>query len=119
MYNLVKIGDKDVPMLAMASVDVYYRNIFHNDPIMMQTKEMDEGTAILFYEQMGYVMAMFAELKTPSEMRKLNEDSYLEWLGQFSREEYISALPDVQMTYNGQNISKSEAKKKENEPSAE
>ena len=118
MYNLVKIGDKDVPMLAMASVDVYYRNIFHVDPIALQTKEMDEGTAIVFYEQMGYVMAMFAELKSSAEMRKLNEDSYLEWLGQFPRGEYISALPDVMATYNGQSVVRSEAKKKENEPSA-
>ena len=33
MYNLVKIGEKTVPMMSMASTDLYYRNIFHEDAI--------------------------------------------------------------------------------------
>lgn len=116
MYNVVKIGDKDVPMLAMASVDVYYRNIFREDPIALQARGMDEGSAIAFYQKMGFVMAKFAELKAPQEMRKLNEDSYLEWLDGLQRNDYISALPLVQATYDGQQISSSDAKKKEEEP---
>jgi hypothetical protein len=55
MFDVVKIGDKDVPMLAMASVDVFYRNIFHDDPIIAQTRNQDEGSAILFFEQMERV----------------------------------------------------------------
>ena len=44
MYNLVKIGEKTVPMMSMASTDLYYRNIFHEDAIKLQTaKELDEG----------------------------------------------------------------------------
>lgn len=119
MFNTVKIGDKDVPMLAMASVDVYYRNIFHTDPIAAQMKETDEASAIVFFEQMGFVMAKFAELKNSSEMRKLNEDSYVDWLGQFSRSDYISALPDVMNVYNGQQTTDSNSKKKDEEPSAQ
>lgn len=118
MYDIVKIGDKDVPMLAMASVDVYYRNIFHSDPIAAQMKETDEASAIVFFEQMGFVMAKFAELKKSSEMRKLNEDSYIDWLGQFKRGDYIAALPDVMAVYNGQQVTNSDSKKKDEEPSA-
>lgn len=118
MFDIVKIGEKEVPMLAMASVDVYYRNIFHEDPILLQTHEMNEGAAIVFYEQMGFVMAKFAELKKSSEMRKLNEDSYLEWLDQFTRIELITALPDIMNVYNGQQVSTADAKKKDTEPSA-
>lgn len=119
MFDIVKIGEQEVPMLAMASVDVFYRNIFHEDPILAQTRDQDEGSAILFYEQMGFVMAKFAELKKSSEMRKLNEDAYVDWLCQFSRSDYISALPDIMNVYNGQQATESDAKKKDEEPSAE
>ena len=67
---------------------------------------------------MGFVMAKFAELKKSSEMRKLNEDSYVDWLGQFSRGDYIAALPDVMAVYNGQQVTDSNSKKKDEEPSA-
>lgn len=119
MFDIVKIGEKEVQMLAMASVDVFYRNIFHEDPILAQTRDQDEGSAILFYEQMGFVMAKYAELKKSSEMRKLNEEAYIDWLGQFTRSDYISALPDIMNVYNGQQATESDAKKKDEEPSAE
>lgn len=119
MYEVVKIGAQEVPMLAMASVDVFYRNIFHEDPIALQARGLDEGAAITFFEQMGFVMAKYAELKKASEMRKLNEDAYLDWLSQFSRGEYIEALPDVMDVYNGQQVTNSGSKKKNEEPSAQ
>lgn len=117
MYNIVRIGEKDIPMLAMASVDVYYRNIFHEDPIKLQTaKDLDEGDLIIFVQKMGFVMAKFAEVKDRKEMAKLNEDSFLEWLDQFDRADYLNALGDIRMTYEGQTVTASDAKKKDEEP---
>ena len=120
MYNVVKIGEKAVPMLSMASVDIYYRNIFHEDAIKLQSKEVkDEGDLINFVLKMGFVMAKFAELRDRKEMNKLNEDSFAEWLDQFDRADYFNALPDVQATYEGQSITESESKKKESEQPVE
>jgi hypothetical protein len=116
MFNIVKIGEKDVPMLSMASVDIYYRNIFHEDAIKLQTKEQDEGDLINFVSQMAFVMAKFAELKDRKEMNKLNEDAYLEWLDQFERNDFLNALVDVRLTYEGQSVNHSDAKKKDEEP---
>lgn len=116
MYNVIKIGDKDVPMLAMASVDIYYRNIFHEDAIKLQTKEQDEGDIINFVLRMAFVMAKFAELKDRREMNKLNEDSFLDWLDQFERADLLDALVDARLTYEGQSITQSDAKKKDEEP---
>lgn len=118
MYNIVKIGEKDVPMLSMASVDIYYRNIFHEDAIKLQTVEQDEGDLINFVMKMGFVMAKFAELKDRKEMNKLNEDSFLDWMDGFERMDYISALPDIRMTYEGQSLTSADAKKNTDEPSA-
>ena len=48
MYREVTIGDKNVPMLSMASVDLYYKNVFGEDPIKLQTQEMDPGDMVSF-----------------------------------------------------------------------
>lgn len=117
MFNIVRIGDKEIPMLSMASVDLYYRQIFHEDPIKMQTsKDFDEGDLINFVSKMGFVLAKFAELKSRKEMLKLNEDAYYEWLDQFERYDYMNALADIRATYEGQAVTLSDAKKKDGEP---
>jgi len=118
MFNIVKIGDKEVPMLSMASVDLYYRNIFHEDAIKLQASgNFDEGDLINFVSRMAFVMAKFAELKDRKEMNKLNEDMFLDWLDQFERQDFINALVDVRLTYEGQAVTASDAKKKSEEPS--
>lgn len=117
MYNVVTIGDKQVPMLAMASVDLYYRTIFKEDPIKLQsTGNPDEGDLINFVMRMGFVMAKFAELRDRKKMTALTEDNFLEWLDQFERADYLNALVDVRLTYEGQTVTTSDAKKKENAP---
>lgn len=116
MYNEIRIGEKVVPMLSMASTDIYYRNIFHEDAIKLQTSSQDEGDIINFVMRMGFVMAKFAELKDRKEMNKLNEDAFLDWLDQFERTDYLNALVDVRLTYEGQSVTHSDSKKKESEP---
>lgn len=113
MYNIIKIGDEDVPMLSMASVDIYYRNIFHEDAIKLQTKTQDEGDIINFIMRMGFVMAKFAELKDRKEMNKLNEDAFLDWLDHFERGAYFEALPHIREAYEGQTVTQSDPKKKD------
>ena len=112
MYNVVKIGEKGVPMLSMASVDVYYRQIFKEDPIkFLARKDRDEADAINFFNRMAYVMAEFAEKRDGREMAKLNEVTYTEWLCGFERNDLINALPAVQLTYEGQSLTDTTAKK--------
>ena len=111
MYRTVHVGEKEIPMLSMASVDVYYRNVFREDPIAMQAKGMDDGETIVFIMRMGFVMTKFAELKDRKELRSLNEDSYLEWLDGLERSEYLAALPEIRAVYEGQNLSSAEVKK--------
>lgn len=118
MYNVVKIGEKEVPMLSMASVDLYFKNIFHEDPVIIQTN-METSDAIGFYQRMGFVMAKFAELKERKEMLKLTEDAYIEWMDGFERNDLLQALEYIQKTYDGQQVTCSDAKKKNEEPSEE
>lgn len=118
MYNVVKIGTVEVPMLSMASVDLYYRQIFHEDPIkILSGADFSDGDAIIFFRQMGFVMAKFAETTNRKEMLKLTEDAYLEWLDQFDRADYLNALADIRMTYDGQQLTAADAKKNSEESS--
>lgn len=114
MYQEIMIGGKAVPMLAMASVDVYYKNIFHEDPVKAQLTENTEDL-VSFVQKMGFVMAKFAELKDRKEMAKLNEDSYLDWMDGFERMDYMNALPEIRMVYENQKIPSSKEKKRADE----
>lgn len=112
MYSVVKIGDREIPMLSMASVDLYYKNIFHEDPMEIQTS-MDAVRAVKFYHQMAFVMAKFAELHERKEMLKLTEDSYFEWLDTVDRGGLFDAVESIQQVYDGQKTSTATAKKNE------
>lgn len=99
-------------MLSLASVDIFYLHIFHEDPIKKQARDdLDEGDMIELMSKMGFVMAKYAELKDRKKMRELNEDDYIEWLEQFDRGEFIAALEDISATYSGQNLTHTSEKK--------
>lgn len=118
MYAVVQIGEQAVPMMAMASVDLYYRTIFHEDPIKLQTRTDDAGELIEFLMHMGFVMAKFAALRSRKAMCELTEDDYIDWLDGFSRADYLDALDAVSDVYNGQQPTTADAKKKEAAASA-
>lgn len=117
MFKNVRIGEKDVPMLSMASVDLYYKNVFGEDPLVVQ-QNMGPGEAIGFVQRMGFIMAKFAEVKERKEMLKLSLDSFYEWMEQFERVDLILALEDVKNVYDGQTAVSAESKKKDDGPSA-
>ena len=112
MYKVVKIGDLDVPMLAMATTDVYYKHCFGTDPLAVQTKDDPPISEVIdLFQRMGFIMAKFAETKSRKEMLKLNEESYIEWLEQFERTEMMEALPEIRAVYDGEKVTASEEKK--------
>lgn len=112
MYAVIKIGEKDVPMLAMASADIYYEQIFGDDILKIMTDPVlyDNSDRIKAIQKMGFVMAKCAELRDPKAMRELNEDSYIEWLEQFSRGDMLAAYEAIQELYIRQTTPTSTAK---------
>lgn len=103
MYSIVKIGEKEVPMLAMASSAVYYKRVFGRDPIQTQVDNESNGQRVAFYAEMGFIMAMMAEANgNRDKLRKLNEDMYVEWLDQFSASDYNQAIVDIAQVYEAQ-----------------
>ena len=101
MYGVVKIGDRDVPMLSMASTNIYYKRVFGEDPIILQAdRDMTAGEGVNFAQQLAFIMAKQAEANGERKrMLALNEESYLEWLDQFDGVDLQEALEDVMRVY--------------------
>lgn len=112
MYSVIKIGDKDVPLLAMASASVYYKRVFGRDAIVAQSDAKTDGETISFYGEMGYIMAAMAEAQGDrAKLNAMSFDKYVEWLDQFESADYNMAILEIAKVYEGQNKTTSESKK--------
>ncbi len=112
MYDTVKIGEKEVPMLCMASCNVYYKQVFGEDPLkIINETERGNAEAVDLFSKMGFIMAKHAELKSRKLMRELTEDDYVDFLDQFKNADYLEALDKIADVYNGHKAETSEPKK--------
>lgn len=112
MFREVKIGEREVPMLAMASANIYYKRVFGRDAIVVQADAATDGQRIAFYGEMGFIMAKMAEAQGDRKaLLALNEEKYIEWLEQFDASDYNKAIADIAMVYEGQQAPDSTAKK--------
>lgn len=101
MFDKVRIGDRDIPMLSMASTNIYYKRVFGEDPIILQAdRDMTPGEGVNFAQQLAFIMAKQAQANGDrKQMLALNEESYLEWLDQFDGVDLQNALEDVMRVY--------------------
>lgn len=115
MYKVVKVGEKEVPMLAMASANIYYKRVFGEDPIVLQAdKDMSSGENINFCLRMGYILATCAKAKGDrAKLAEMSEDGFLDWLDQFDTAALVEASPEIATVYNGQGRSASVSKKED------
>lgn len=114
MIREVTIGDKKVPMLAVASVNVYYKRIFREDALEMLSGDdsITVASRVDFIQRMGFIMAKLAESKQAGkrEIMQLNEDDYIEWLDDFDNGALIEATGEISALYMGQQAPTSKAK---------
>lgn len=82
MYETIRIGDKDVGMLANAASSYIYKQVFHED-LLKKFQEMEKEPDTQIGEKMGFIFSKQAEVQNPSELMKLTIDDFLEWLTQF------------------------------------
>lgn len=119
MYAKVTIGSKEVEMAASAATPFFYSSIFKGKDLMKEQAPLFSGKVEpaesfgLIYE-LAFVMAMSAEKKL-SEMRKLTEDNFAEWLEQFDMGEMLEAANEILAVYIG-NSKMLSASKKETGP---
>lgn len=108
MKGTVKIGSKDVGMVANAASPYIYKQVFHEDFLAgLQAKEPDTD----LFQKMAYIMAKQDETSDLSELMKLTETGYFEWLMQFDAMDVLYALDEISNIYLAQKASTAVPKK--------
>lgn len=113
MFANVSIGEKAVPMLCMASTNIYFHKVFGVDPIALQANsKMTPADGIDFATKMAFIMAKQAENQSDrAAMLRLNEGDFIEWLDGFEVNDLQMALEHAMEVYRGDGKVTSKAKK--------
>lgn len=108
MKGTVKIGSIDVGMTANAASPYFFKQIFGQD--FFRESQKDDFDPEIF-QKMAFVMAM-QDAKKTSEMLKLNQEAYVEWLVQFDPMDFMDASTDIATFYTAQKKTTSTPKRK-------
>ncbi len=113
MYRTVKIGEKDINLLANGATPIRYRMVFGRDILSeLQKADQDGGLLASSIAELAFIMAMSADDSV--DMNKLNVEKYVEWLEQFEAFDITMASEDIIDVYMGNTKTTSEIKKKAN-----
>lgn len=97
MYGVVKIGDKDIEMVANAATPFRFKAVFHKDLIVIMTGG-DTAEISEVIPEIAFIMAKQAE---KADMNKLNIDTFLDWLEQFAPLDVYTASDGIWSVFNG------------------
>ena len=110
MYREITVGTQSIPMKANAATPIRYRNVFKQDVLNeLQTVGDNYSIAIDTISRLAFIMAKAAD---GSDMNKLNDDMYVEWLEQFETFDITNAAEEIVGLYVGNAETLSEVKKK-------
>lgn len=99
MFRVIKIGEKEVEMVATAATTYRYKQIFRRDYYReLNAEDRDQYDNVDIYTRMGFVMAKQAE---KADMSKLNEEDFFEWLEQFDPVDLPFAINDIALLVSG------------------
>lgn len=98
MFGVVKIGEKEVEMLANGATPYRYKTVFHEDYLAKVTGKISDAEATDMMAKMGYIMAMQAE---KADMTKLSLETFIEWLEQFNPNDIYAATSAISDIYAG------------------
>lgn len=115
MYREIKVGEKNVPMIANAGTALRYKHVFGKDLIQeLQQAQHDTSKGFNSLPELAFIMAKAAEAKEgKANMNLLSEESFIEWLEQFESMDVIQAAEGVIDLYMGNSEASVEQKKEE------
>lgn len=115
MFKEVKIGGKNLPMVANAATAIRYKQVFGRDLLKEMSADDDLSVAGLVQE-LGYIMAMAG---AGEDMNKLNNETYIKWLEGFDALDFFdeNVATDIMNLWQGNKEVSAQAKKKSEQPS--
>ena len=110
MRGTVKIGEKDVEMLANAASPYLYSQLFHEDFLQIIQQPAPPPNV---FEKMGYIMTCQATMKTEELFGGLKITDFYKWLESFEPMAILQATKDIAELYTGQEVQLSSPKEKD------
>ena len=101
MKGTIKIGSKEVGMVANAASPFIYRQIFHKDFLAETQKDPID---LALFAEMGFVLHLQNE-KPTQEVLKTSLDDFYVWLEEFDAMDIMNASVQIGQFYMGQEAS--------------
>ncbi len=99
--------DKIFKFLASGATAYRYEQLFHED-LMTKLQGMEKSTDYTVGDKLAFIMNAQANGK---DMKKLNYDSFIEWLEQLESSEILAHMEEIVGLYLGTKITSSVPKK--------
>lgn len=103
MLTNITIEGREMVFVANAATPFRFRQVFKKDLLSIlgnEKKAEEEGVEAV--TELAYIMAMQAE---KTDMKTLNEDSFIEWLEGFGPMAFVEAAEDILNAYMANTIS--------------
>jgi len=122
MYKVISLGDEQTPILTSAATNVYYKQIFDEDALAVQSAgDMTVAQQVDFAQKLMFVAIQQAKaqalvtngqaVSVRDYMRTVNMDTYMDWLDSVDFGDINDASSEVMQAYIGGSRSSSKAKK--------
>ena len=115
MYGTVKLGEKEVPMLANAATPIRYRQVFGKNLLRYFLGEESQDEVAAMTGELAYIMAKSGE---GADMNRLSLDDYATWLEGFDAMAFVEpeTVSQIIKLYQGNMENGSTAKKNQGRP---
>lgn len=104
MLKTVKIGEKEVNLLANAATPIRYKMVFGEDIMVafnqINGNKRDEGEILDISSQLAFIMHVQATYSR-EEIKGVTKEKYIEWLEDFGPMDFVNASKDIFDTYLG------------------
>lgn len=104
MLRTVKIGEKDINLLANAATPIRYKMVFGEDIMVafnqINGNKRDEGEILDISSQLAFIMHKQATCNR-EELKGLTKEVYVDWLEEFGPMDFVNASKDIFDTYLG------------------
>lgn len=119
MYQVIKIGDQDVPMRSSAATQYRFKSVFGADLMSALSRAYNSpdnrAEAAELIPKLAFIMARQAANET--EWGKINTQTFLDWADQYDATDMAEAAIDIVSVYNRNTKTTSSPKNPEGAPS--
>lgn len=104
MLRTVKIGEKEINLLANAATPIRYKMVFGEDVMVafnqINQEKRDTGEILDITSQLAFIMNRQAECNK-TELKSMTKDTYIEWLEDFDSMDFVNASEAIINAYLG------------------